>query len=228
MKKIVVLVPFSSHIEHATDCSLRELEKKGVAVWRMPGFSAIDQGRCVMAQLALDAGFDLLFWIDSDVNFKVEDFFNLIESGKEFVTGAYSVKGWPSLTTVFCENDILFGVGGCLHEANYSATGFMCTHKSVYEKIAQKFKLKKVQIWGGQYEVLPYFFPLLFDNGNKIEYLGEDFAFCHRARQSEIKIWCDTRIKLEHIGKHGYSFEFLQNGIPPSVTSFLYSQQRKY
>jgi len=38
-------------------------------------------------------------------------------------------------------------------------------------------------------------------------YLGEDFAFSERARRSGFPIIADTRIRLEHIGKHGYSWE---------------------
>jgi len=38
-------------------------------------------------------------------------------------------------------------------------------------------------------------------------YLGEDFAFSERARRSGFPIIADTRIRLEHIGKHGYSWK---------------------
>ena len=63
----VILVPVGHHIEPAVDDALRKLESMGYTVWRKYGWSAIDQGRCAMAQEALDAGFEHLFWIDADV-----------------------------------------------------------------------------------------------------------------------------------------------------------------
>ena len=66
-KSTVILMPVASHIEPSVDDALRKLENMGYTVWRKYGFSAIDQGRCVIAQEALDAGFEHLFWIDSDV-----------------------------------------------------------------------------------------------------------------------------------------------------------------
>lgn len=101
------------------------------------------------------------------------------------------------------------------------STGFMYTHRSVYQKIIDKFNMQRVKIWGGQYEVYPFFLPLLVDG----YYLGEDFAFCHRLRDAGIKLYCDTRIQLSHIGKYSYSFAFLDNdGHPNEPTSVVYKQ----
>ena len=48
----VILTPVSNSIEPAVDDALKELEKRGYPVWRVRGYSAIDQGR---NQLATDA-----------------------------------------------------------------------------------------------------------------------------------------------------------------------------
>ena len=55
--KTIILVPVGSHIEPACDDALRQLEKDGVKVYIKYGFSAIDQGRCVMAQQAINDGY---------------------------------------------------------------------------------------------------------------------------------------------------------------------------
>ena len=78
-KSTVILVPVANHIEPTVDEALRELEKRGYTVWRKYGFSAIDQGRCVLAQEALDKGFEHLFWIDADVCFLQYDIDKVIQ-----------------------------------------------------------------------------------------------------------------------------------------------------
>lgn len=223
-RSVVILVPVGSHIEPSTDEALRKLESFGYTVWRKYGWSAIDQGRCVLAQEALDAGFEHLFWIDSDIAFWPKDVKKILSLNLPFVTAPYSVKGWPSLTTEFLDKNIILGEKGGLYEARYAATGFMYTHKSVYESIVSKFQLKRVKIWGGQHNVYPYFFPLIHNE----EYLGEDFAFCHRAREAGIRIFSDTRVRLAHIGKYSYSFAFLKNGPIQEPKTINYKQSDVY
>lgn len=217
---VVILVPVGNHIEPAVDESLRVLEKLGYTVWRKYGFSAIDQGRCVLAQQALDAGFEHLVWIDADVSFWPYDVEKIISLGLPFVSAPYTVKGWPALTTVFNDDEILLGEHGKLYDIKYAATGFMYTHRSVYEKIVAYFDMKKVKIWGGQYQVYPYFYPLIIGD----EYIGEDFAFCHRLREAGIKLFCDTRIVLAHIGKYSYSLGFMQVGPSKEPVKIKYKQ----
>ena len=226
-KSTVILVPVANHIEPTVDEALRELEKRGYTVWRKYGFSAIDQGRCVLAQEALDKGFEHLFWIDADVCFWQYDIDKVIQSGLPFVSAPYSVKGWPALTTEFVNDEIVLGTNGGIYEVTFAATGFMYTHRSVYQKIIDHYKMEKVKIWGGQYEVYPFFLPLLVDG----HYLGEDFAFCHRLRNAGIKLYCDTRIQLSHVGKYSYSFAFINNdGHPAEPSTVRYKQEitRRY
>lgn len=217
---VVVLVPVAHSIEPAVDEALRKLESFGYTVRRKYGFSAIDQGRCVMAQEALDDGFEHIVWIDADVAFWPYDVEKIIKLGPQFVSAPYSVKGWPALTTEFFDKKVILGEKGGLYEIKYAATGFMYTHRSVYAEIIKNENMQRVKIWGGQYEVYPYFYPLLIND----EYLGEDFAFCHRVRNAGIKLYCDTRIKLAHIGKYSYSFAFLEKGITPEPKSMSYTK----
>lgn len=50
----------------ACEDGLKGLEQRGYVVWRVVGFSAIDQGRNQLATDALAEGFDETMWIDSD------------------------------------------------------------------------------------------------------------------------------------------------------------------
>lgn len=221
-ESVVILVPVASYIEPAVDESLRKLEQLGYTVWRRYGWSAIDQGRCAMAQEALDVGFEHLFWIDADVNFWIYDVEKVINLGLPFVSAAYPVKGWPVLTTDFVDKEIILGEGGGLVECIYAATGFMYTHRNVYEKIIETFNMKRVKIWGGRHYAHPFFYPLIIDD----HYVGEDFSFCHKAKKSGFKIMCDTRVRLHHIGRYNYGLGFLQqNPLSKEPTSIVYIQK---
>lgn len=221
MKSLTVLVPVSHAIEPQVEESLKALERKGATVVRRYGFSAIDQARCVLAQEAFDAGFENILWIDSDVAFRVEDVEKLLSHNLDFVVGAYSVKGWPAFTSRFVDDEIVFGEGGGLYEVNYAATGFMLCKRNVYSRVQRHYRMKKVGVWGDQFWVYPYFFPII----KNAEYLGEDYAFCERARQAGIKIYCDTTIKLSHIGKYGYSFGMFNNSFQEPKT-IVYNQRK--
>ena len=217
IQNTAILVPVASYIEPSCEYSLRQLEHDGVKVYRQYGFSAIDQGRCVMAQIAINDGYKHLFWIDSDISFYWRDVYKVINRNRNneypFITGAYSVKGWPILTTKFFDEDekIPFGEdNGGLQHVKWAATGFMYTHRTVYENIKLQYNLKKYKIWGGQYIVYPWFFPMLLDD----QYVGEDFSFCERANHSGIKIFCDTTVELAHIGKYSYSYNYLLRKAP--------------
>ncbi len=65
----VILVPANSGIEPACDHGLRQLERMGYPVWRVPGFAAIDAARSQLATDAVARGFEELMWIDSDIEF---------------------------------------------------------------------------------------------------------------------------------------------------------------
>jgi len=153
--KLAILVPVSSHIERECEFSLKELENDGIKVYRQWGFSAIDQGRCAMAQVAIDAGYEHLMWIDSDISFYPWDVYKLIFHEKSFVVGTYSVKGWPRLTIRFDDelNEIKMGKNGGLYRTKWAATGFMYTHVNVYQDIVDHYNMNPVKIWGGQYIV---------------------------------------------------------------------------
>lgn len=213
IKKLAILVPVSSYIEPPCDYALKQLENDGVKVYRKHGFSAIDQGRCVMAQIAIDEGYEHLFWIDSDISFYYKDVYKILNYNLPFVSAAYSIKGWPRLTTKFSENvkQVKFGKNGGLYPVDYTATGFMYTNINVYQRIVDVYNMRPVNIWGGQYKVHPWFLPMIIGD----DYVGEDFSFCHRAKCSNTKIYCDTSIRLSHIGKYEYSFDFLSKEVQP-------------
>ena len=40
-----------------------------------------------------------------------------------------------------------------------------------------------------------------------LPFLGEDYFFCWKAKQLGYKLWCDSRIKVGHVGEYVYDEE---------------------
>ncbi|NBQ67386.1 MAG: hypothetical protein EBU46_00570 [Nitrosomonadaceae bacterium] len=214
----IILVPVAHRIEPECDESLRSLEKLGYNVWRCYGFSAIDQGRNVMAQTALDKGYKELMWIDSDVVFKVSDVMRLRQLDLPMSCGIYGLKDGSGRPAADLDGRKI--VGTQLSEIRAVGAGFLHTRREVYEKIAVELKLQRCT--GRHTNYYPYFLPAIKDGF----YLGEDFAFCHRAREVGYKLIADTGIKLKHLGKMAFSWSGVTtDNAEPTYTPFSVEEE---
>ena len=148
------------------------------------GGTLVYVGRDKLARKAIDEGFTHMLWLDSDMIFSEELLDNLMFSGKDFVTGIAHGRRAPHMSCLFKKiwpsvdrwqghdyPTTTFEVGGC---------GFACVLiktsivKAVYEKQGTAF------------------FPM--------RELGEDLAFCKRARELGFTIWAEPTVWLGHIG----------------------------
>jgi hypothetical protein len=204
--KCVVIVPVGSHIEPECERGLVALERRGYAVRRVGGYAAIDQGRSQMATDALAEGFDEIMWIDSDIAFDPNDVDRLRAHAIPIVCGIYPKKGLRALACHLKPGTpkITFGQEGSLIEILYAATGFLHTRRAVYEAIHADLPTCNTRF--GR-PIVPYFLPMCIPDEGGHWYLGEDFAFCERARQRGFTIMADTVIRLRHIGRYGYTWE---------------------
>lgn len=169
--------------------------------------SAIDFARSLMATRAVDDGFEHIMWIDDDIVFDPNDVIRLRESGAPLVAGVYAKKGTRALA-IHVEpgtKSLTFGKGGGQVAVRYAATGFLYTHRSVYERLRTHLPTCNS---GFEETVVPYFLPMVIEDPRRGHwYLAEDFAFCERARQAGIPILVDTRMRLLHIGAYTYGWE---------------------
>lgn len=217
--RCAILVPALHYVEPHCELSLRQLEGMGYPVRRLYGFSQIDVARNRLAADALGEGFDELMWIDSDMAFEPRSVERLRAHGLPLVCGLYPKKVEKALTSHLLPDtrEVVFGQGGGLLEIHYAATGFLLTRRQVYLDVQQKLSLPTCNQRAGR-PIVPYFLPLLTGVGEACTYLGEDFAFCERARQCGYRIFADTTIRLQHVGIYGYSWEDLGPGLPRNAT----------
>jgi len=207
-KNCVVLVPHMGRIDAVCERGLRELEKRGYEVRRVSGLSLLDQARSQLATEALAGGFDEIMWIDADVGFMAEHVDHLRSHNLPIVCGVYVKKGPRALACHLLPEtkSITFGREGGLTEICYAPTGFLLTHRQVYEDVQRRLELPTCNTRFGK-PIVPYFLSLIVPDGDGHWYLGEDFAFCERARRCGYQIWADTSIRLWHFGSYGYSWE---------------------
>lgn len=207
-KLCVILVPTSGSIQPDCETALQALERRGYSVWRVRGYSAIDQGRNQMATDAMKQGFQETFWIDDDVGFDPADVDRIRCFGLPICAGIYPKKGKRELAAHVMPGTkkVVFGAKGCVTEVKYTATGFLHVRREVYETIQRELELPTCNTGFGS-PMVPYFQPMIVDTEKGPWYIAEDYAFCERARRCGFKIMADTRIRLWHIGSYKYSWE---------------------
>ncbi len=206
--RCVVLVPFATHIAPACEQGLIELQRRGYPVWRVGGYANIDQGRNQMATDALAAGFEETFWIDADIDFHPDAVERLRSYALPVVSGIYARKGARAIAAQTLPGTTKFGMGKgtALCEILYAATGFLHVRREVYATIQQKLALPVCNEAFGR-PTVPFFLPMIRQYEGGHWYLGDDYAFCERARQCGYKIMADTSIRLWHIGEYAYGWE---------------------
>jgi hypothetical protein len=207
-KNCVVLVPCGRPIEPDCDAALRALEARGYTVRRVPGYSAIDLARSILAADALRDGFDELLWVDSDVAFDPDAIDRLRAHRLPIVCGLYACKGRRRFACEFLPGSgpISFGKGGGLIEVLYAGFGFMHTRREVYDQMRGILRMPACNQRFGP-PLYPWFLPTLIPDSSGHWYLGEDYAFCERARQCGFRVMADTGVRLWHIGSYAYSWE---------------------
>lgn len=217
MARCVVLVPYLTHVEPACERGLHELERRGLEVRRYPSTAAVDRTRSEMATQALQDGFDELLWIDSDIVFEPDDVARLRSHDRPIVAGVYAKKGNGGLAVYLEANarELRMGEGGGLTAVRYVGMGFFLVRRAVFVDIAQTFALPPCNTAFGP-PVVPYFLPMVAADATAggYWYLGEDYAFCERARQAGHAVAVDSAIRLGHVGSYIYGWEDAAQTIP--------------
>jgi len=206
---MIVIVPCQERIFPQVDESLRALERAGVRVHRAFGQSSIDASRSRLATQALKAGYRELLWIDSDVGFAVDDVQRIRSHGLLLVGGVYAKKGVNEIACAQLPGteSILFEPEAQPIDVQYLPCGFLYTRAEVYEAIERRFALPLCFPQIELAALVPYFAPMIVPDPSGPRYLGEDYAFCHRARKAGIRVVADPGLRLTHYGTYGWTLE---------------------
>jgi hypothetical protein len=200
--------------------------------------SLITRARNYLADSFLRSDATHLVFVDSDIGFKPADLLKLVEQcdgeEKQIVCGPYAKKqiAWEKVREAVKRgygdknpNDLaMFGPDFALNLVDgqgdvrldepfkvlEGGTGFMCIHRSVFEKYTEAYpELKylpdhaRTKHFDGSREIMA-FFDCVIDPETK-RYLSEDYMFCQYARKIGIEIWMCPWMELKHFGT--YMFE---------------------
>jgi hypothetical protein len=136
--------------------------------------------------------YDVIVWIDSDIEWTAEDFKNLVSSDKEVISGLYQLD-WAGSVAVGYPNRIgtptrVNKVEFLLHdepiEVGGVGFGFVAMKSGVFESIPRPWFLIGKVLW---------------KEGEDLRVnLGEDYSWCERAKAAGYTIWVDPNIKVKH------------------------------
>jgi GT2 family glycosyltransferase len=146
-----------------------------------------------------DIAYDYIMWIDSDIVFKTEDFYNLLTSihnkKKNIVAGLYMMQGGNNFAAVQYWDEEYFKIHGTfkfmdlsdiqnkrdLIEVDYSGFGWIIIRRGVFESLEY-----------------PWFRPIFHEIGNCFDFSSEDTAFCRLVKEKGFKIYVDPTVRVGH------------------------------
>ena len=144
--------------------------------------------------------YDYQLWIDSDIVFNVEKFYQLILMDEKIASGWYCTEDGKTTS-----------VAHWLDEDNFKGNGGVMNHETI-ESISKRKKPFTVDYAGfgwllikhGVFEdsqmTYPWFAPKMqvFESGAVQDMCGEDVSFCLDAKEAGFRIMCDPRIRVGH------------------------------
>lgn len=157
--------------------------------------------RSILASEAMRQPEEVHLWIDDDSVFSPGAALSLVDQCSDVVPiiGAnYAVTSPGSGQLTAC---LVPGDEGAVRECYSLGFGLVAVHSSVLRKMAAR--LPTVTIHGA--ECKPFFQSAYDPERN--DFPSSDIAFCRFARSLELKVFCDTRVRVGHAGQYVYHVE---------------------
>ena len=192
--------------------------------------SLVPRARNTLTAFFLRSDCTHLFFIDADIEFKLEDVIRLIAADKDIAVGAYPKKGinWGTVKKHLqlhpdaTDDDL--AVAGSEYAINFqfkdlnsrsievqdglialkdAGTGFMLIKRNVLEKMAKAFPELQYNNDINVDKDLDKHTYAFFDTvieETSKRYLSEDYTFCRRWQELGGQVWLDPNISLNHYG----------------------------
>ena len=177
--------------------ALMGMDRVGDTHFSISCSSLVYDARNTLAKQAVIEGFDRVLWLDSDMDFSPDLLKRLsadMDEGREMVSGLYFKRKAPVKPVIYKElgfwrdkekdevtpiaipyedypKDEIFTIAGC-------GFGGCLVSVDLIKRVGDKFGLP--------------FSPLMG--------FGEDLSFCSRVSQLGVEMYCDSRVKMGHVG----------------------------
>ena len=153
--------------------------------------------------------YDYQLWIDSDIVFNSEKFWQLCDMALNEDEEGNPVEKEIAAGWYCTEDGVTTSVAHWLDEDDFRNNGGVMNHENL-ESISKRRKPFTVDYTGfgwvlikkGVFENLeyPWFAPKMqvFESGAVQDMCGEDVSFCLDAKEKGFEIWCDPHIRVGH------------------------------
>lgn len=195
--RTLIAIPCMDMVHTIFMKSLLGMDKVGEYCFSMSASSLVYDARNGLAKQAVLENFDRVLWLDSDMEFAPDLMKRLsadLDEGREMVSALYFTRKAPVKPNIFNScgyyhdeeknevtpaainyweypKDTIFPIAAC------GFGGVMMT-TDLIRKVGEKFGLPFSPILG----------------------FGEDLSFCSRVADLGIEMFCDSRIKMGHVG----------------------------
>jgi glycosyltransferase involved in cell wall biosynthesis len=159
--------------------------------------SLIQRARNDLVRMAMDGGYDTLFFIDSDVEWEPEWFFRFLDR-PEPVVGAALIKksDQESYTLKILQKKLIRSADDSLVQVDGLGTGFLKVDRFAFEKL---WLMSEPYVHEGVHNRMV--FDLKVVDGDLI---SEDYVMCHKWQTLGYRVWLDPSITINHNGVKKY------------------------
>lgn len=193
--KTLIAMPCSEMMHSDTAFDLISLRRVGDTRVGHTKMTMIHDARNTFAERAINEGYDRVLWIDSDMRFGPDVLERLSADmdvlGMDYVSALCFKRVYPTAPVIYDDMFQLSDAPGMYGVHIYrdypkdqlfkiAASGFGCVLTSV--------QLLK-DVWDN-------FGPPF----NYVANLGEDMSFCYKVAELGVDMWCDSSVKVGHIG----------------------------
>lgn len=193
--KTLIAIPCMDMMHTDFVRSLVGMKIEGEVQFTFAQASLIYDGRNLLANAAIDKGFERVLWLDSDMMFSPDLFRRLherIDQGAELVTALCFARKAPIRPTIYRKCGLFDGVPTAESYHGYPEDSFFRVEACGFGACMTTVTLlRKVRDKYG----LPF---------SPVAGFGEDLSFCLRARELGTELWCDSGIKVGHVGTSVY------------------------
>ena len=201
--RTLIAIPCMDMMHTPFVISLTGLQVKGEIKFAYSASSLVYDSRNGLARKAILENFDRVLWLDSDMQFDPNLFRMLsddLDEGRDFVSGLYFTRKPPFKPVIFSKAGYEhFGENGLkpiaepyydypkdsVFEVASAGFGGVMMNTSLLKEVEENYGLPFSPIMG----------------------FGEDISFCMRVQELGKKMYCDSRVKLGHVGQYIYNEE---------------------
>lgn len=215
--KVLVCAPVWRAREEANRMALHNLHADARFEMSPPLFNDADiaRARSRGATYFLDrTDADVLFWCDSDIDFRDDDAVMLCEQAMDARTsvmaGIYPIRrasqAFPA-SRMLLDQPYVFGEDPTPQPIKWAAGGFTAVHRRVYARLAKEDPEMAMLHEGDEtLRMRPFYqqMPLINDDGSRV-WGAEDWSFAERARKAGYPSYANCAIDLAHIGIYRYT-----------------------